>query len=189
MFEAISVRSDRVFPEAVIFDVDGTLCDVRSVRQYVEAPPGQVRFKADFRRFHAESIYCPANPAVLELACRAHAAEYSVLVVTGREESWRDLTSRWLKANGVPFEGLYTRGLGGYRPDHVVKAEIEREISERYRARLAVDDRSDTAAVWLAAGIATVLVSPEGKLGNVNWPQDTPADSALLDLVGLRTQS
>ena len=49
--------------EAAIFDMDGTLCDVRSIRHYVQYKPNH----RNFHKFHGESINCPAYPEVKEL--------------------------------------------------------------------------------------------------------------------------
>ncbi|WP_092501608.1 hypothetical protein [Agrococcus jejuensis] len=41
---------------AVLFDVDGTLCDVRSIRHHVDGTG-----RRNFDAFHAESIDCPPH--------------------------------------------------------------------------------------------------------------------------------
>jgi FMN phosphatase YigB (HAD superfamily) len=44
----------------VIFDADGTLCDVSEIRYLLRQPKG----KKDFEKFHALSINCPPIPWV-----------------------------------------------------------------------------------------------------------------------------
>lgn len=155
--------------EAIIFDVDGTLCDVRSVRHHVERPSDTLRFRPNFNRFHSESIYCPAHEQVVRLLNRAREAGYVILVVTGREEKWSFLTSTWLSEWSISYDELIMRPARDNRSDAIVKAEIEREISKRFNARLAVDDREDIIEVWQRAGIATCRVSPDGNIGPIRW--------------------
>ncbi|MDP5228517.1 MULTISPECIES: hypothetical protein [Arthrobacter] len=102
--------------EAMIFDVDGTLCDVRSIRHHVSPPPGSTSFKADFDAFHGASIDCPPHEAVLELLLRAHGAGLAILVVTGRAEKWSFVTTMWLGEHGIPFDELMMRPRGDSRP-------------------------------------------------------------------------
>ena len=172
-------------PKAVIFDVDGTLCDVSGVRYHVERPAGSINFKRDFDRFHAESIECPAHPDVLALLNRARAEGYAVVIVTGREEKWSFLTSTWLKDNGVAYEELLMRSAKDSRPDAVVKTEIARDISTRFEPCLAIDDRPDIIEVWHKAGIVTMLVSPTGTIGPPRWPSDAASRVDLRSLTAL----
>lgn len=160
--------------DAVICDVDGTLCDVRSVRHYVERPEGSTGFKPDFNRFHSESIECPPHHDVVNLLDRARTAGYAVIIVTGREERWSFLTSTWLSDWSIKYDELLMRRTKDNSPDSVVKAAIERDIATRYNARLAIDDRRDIIAVWQGAGIATAHVSPDGRVGPVEWPPGSP---------------
>jgi hypothetical protein len=155
----------------MIFDVDGTLCDVRSVRHHVERPKGALHFQPNFNRFHSDSILCPAHMKVVTLLNCARAEGYAILIVTGREEKWSFLTSRWLSDWSISYDELIMRPARDNRPDATVKADIERNISMRYRARLAVDDRLDIIAVWQRAGIATRTVSPDGEIGPIQWPR------------------
>lgn len=159
-------------PDAVIFDVDGTLCDVRTVRHHVERPEGAIRFTPNFNLFHSESISCPAHPQVVNLLARARAAGFAVIVVTGREEKWSFITSTWLSEHDVLYDELLMRPSRDSRHDAVVKSEIERYIARRYNARLAIDDRADILEVWQNAGIATSRVSVEGQLGPIKWPSE-----------------
>ena len=138
-----TLRSD-----AVVFDVDGTLCDVRRVRHFVQPPPGATKFKPNFDRFHSASFNCPAHPQVRRLALAVRGVGLAVVVVTGREAKWAQSTSDWLAKNDIPVDEFRTRGAKDFRPDHVIKAEIELSLSTAYRILLAVDDRLDIISVW-----------------------------------------
>ncbi|MEH0109016.1 HAD family acid phosphatase [Tersicoccus sp. MR15.9] len=156
-------------PPAIICDVDGTLCDVRSIRHHVERPEGTRRFRADFALFHSSSEDCPAFPDVLQLITELERNGYAIVVVTAREARWSELTERWLDRHGVRRTELITRRTLDYRPDALIKAEICTEIQNRYSPRLAIDDRADTLAVWADASIPTVKINEAGLPSQVRW--------------------
>ena len=161
---------------AIICDVDGTLCDVRRIRHYVERPAGTQRFRANFALFHSTSEACPAFPQVSQLIRALALDGYAIVVVTAREARWAQLTERWLDQHDVGRVELITRHDLDYRPDAVVKAEICAEIQSRYDPRLAVDDRDDILAVWAGAAIPTLRVGEAGALSEVMWPPATQDD-------------
>lgn len=176
---------------AVIFDVDGTLCDVRGIRGLVERPPGDTRFKPNFHSFHSESLHSPAHDAVVQLARRCRASGLTVLIVSGREARWLDLTAAWLAGHGVEYDEIYLRPRNDYRADTAIKAEICVEIMRRYIPRLAVDDRPEIIEVWQAASIATSRVAGTGELMPIRWPHGVRRDrrlEALLDTDNLGTK-
>lgn len=154
----------------IICDVDGTLCDVRSIRHYVERPDDAERFRANFALFHSSSEECPAFPDALKLVKDLERAGYGVVIVTAREARWVEVTERWLNRHGVRRVELITRPALDYRSDAVVKAEICADIQTRYAPCLAIDDRDDILAVWAAAAIPTVKVGDAGDLSPVTWP-------------------
>lgn len=136
--------------EAIIFDVDGTLCDVRSVRHYVTGD------QRDFTAFHKASLFCPPNHAVRDLA---RMSDQAVVVVTARDARFERVTRDWLAKHDIAFEALYMRPWGDQRKDAVVKAEILTAIlADGFVPVLAVDDRDDIIEVWNAAGIPTLKV-------------------------------
>ena len=79
------------------------------------------------------------------------------------------MTSQWLADWSIYYDELIMRPARDGRPDAIVKAEIERNISRRYNAMLAIDDRPDIIEVWQRAGIATSRVSLDGKVGPIQW--------------------
>jgi phosphoglycolate phosphatase-like HAD superfamily hydrolase len=169
---------------AVIFDVDGTLCDVRHIRHHVQSSQEGVKFRPNFQKFHSESIDSPAHDEVRRLALKVRALGMAVLVVTGREARWRSLTMLWMAKHDIPYDELWNRHEKDYRPDHVIKSEIQVEISKRYLPILAVDDRPDIIRVWSTAGIPTALVSQEGSIMEALAPSGTSLDLRVLQLLG-----
>jgi beta-phosphoglucomutase-like phosphatase (HAD superfamily) len=133
---------------AVIADLDGTLCDVSEILHLVE---GEER---DFPAFHAASAGCPATVDVAEAVRAARANGAGILVVTSREFIWRDLTLDWLAAHDIPYDELIMRVVGDYRPDHVVKAEMLDDLEGRgWTITDAWEDQEDIADLWASRGI------------------------------------
>lgn len=128
--------------EAEIFDMDGTLCDVRSIRHHVAGP------KRNFHAFHMESASCPPNPEVVAAAHRAKEAGRAVLIVTARMRKYERVTSVWLALHGVPSDALFMRADGDQRPDYEVKREILARIRRSWDPVHAHDDNPAVCALW-----------------------------------------
>lgn len=135
--------------EAVIFDVDGTLCDVRNVRYHVMPDhPKNETGKKDFYAFHSASVDCPPHDWVVGLT---HAIRNDVarLVVTSRMDMWLYHTIIWMNENDVRYDELYMRKSGDGRPDYEAKADILDDIrNDGYEPIYAIDDNPDVIRLW-----------------------------------------
>jgi FMN phosphatase YigB (HAD superfamily) len=139
-------------PQAVIFDVDGTLADVSGIRHYVQSDPKN----RNFEKFHAAASLVPPHPEVVELAASMRAAGFAILVVTSRKERWRWNTTLWLRKWEVEHDGLHMRADDDGRRDVDVKRDILWRLQQRYRIVLAVDDNPSVIALWNAEHIPVV---------------------------------
>lgn len=134
--------------DAVIYDLDGTLCDTSSIAHLIE---GEDR---DFAAFHAASAQCPPRPDVLAAARADRAAGRAVLIVSSREFIWRDLTLTWLAHHDIAHDGVYLRIVGDYRTDAVVKNEIwDWLVDDGFRVVCAWDDRQEVLDLWAEHGV------------------------------------
>lgn len=134
---------------AVIVDLDGTLCNVSTILHFVEGE------EKDFHAFHAASAWCPPDDHVAAAVRTAHDAGEGILVVTGREFIWRDLTLDWLRDHDLPYDELVMRISGDYRPDHVIKAEMLDDLLARgWAVADAWEDQDDIAELWESRGIS-----------------------------------
>jgi phosphoglycolate phosphatase-like HAD superfamily hydrolase len=139
--------------DAVIFDMDGTLCDTSGIVHLIEGPD------KDFAAFHAASAGCPAASDVVAAARTQHEAGRAVLVVTSREFIWRDLTLDWLVEHEIPYDALYMRIVGDYRKDVAVKKDILQQIRDDGFVVLAAwDDKSEVIQLWRENGIEVNVV-------------------------------
>lgn len=140
---------------AVIFDVDGTLADVATLRETWLHP---AEGKSDFQSFHAASMYAPVIPWVKEAAIITHSYGMAVVIVTGRAARWREHTAWWLALNGVPSDALYMRHMKDHRSDREVKQEMLKKIKASWAPLWAFDDNPSTIKVWRDAGIPVTVV-------------------------------
>lgn len=140
--------------EAVIFDVDGTLVNVKNIRYLVAGK------KKDFEAFHIASAHCPPNWDIWEAAMdEYHIKKRAVLIVTGREFIYMPLTIEWMARYGVPLSDAWSRNTGDYRPDAVIKREILTEIrSAGYNPVKAYDDHPKVGKMWIDEGLELVTV-------------------------------
>lgn len=140
---------------ARILDVDGTLCDVTSVRHHVVCP----RELKDFDAFHSGSRACPPNQMAIDYAVETVALGMVPVVVTARMERWANLTRDWLAEHmPVEFDGPFHRRDGDMRSDRIVKLEILRYLRRHYDIRGAIDDNPDVIALWQSQGIPVTVV-------------------------------
>lgn len=139
--------------DAVIVDVDGTLCDVSSIQHFVAERP------RDFDAFYRASAGCPAHEEVVREIADARDRGLAVLIVTGRQRRWRELTEAWLADHGVEYDQLYLRGDRDFRPDVAFKTDVLDWIrKDGYRPVHAWDDRPGVIKLWERHGISTTTV-------------------------------
>ncbi|HET6152017.1 MAG TPA: hypothetical protein VFE15_03625 [Marmoricola sp.] len=148
--------------------MDGTLCDVRTIRHFVEGR------RRNFHAFHSASVSCPPYPEVLEVVEAARASGLAILVVTAREARWSFHTALWLREHGIAYDEMLMRRTGDHRPDSAVKTQIARRLVRRYDPVLAVDDRTEIIAVWHRFGISSRHVDDDGRVGPIVDPGLSP---------------
>lgn len=147
------MRQNRGMRDAVIFDMDGTLCDTTTIEHFIT---GQDK---DFHAFHAASATCPPRPKVVKAARAERDKGRAILVVTSREFIWRDLTLDWLVEHGVPYDALYMRIVGDYRKDVQIKEDILAQITDDgFTVLEAWDDKPAVIDLWRDNGIAVHVV-------------------------------
>lgn len=127
----------------VIVDVDGTVA-LRGGRS-----------PYDFSRVAEDQ----PNKSVVELV-KVLAESVSIIFLSGRDDSCKDTTRKWLDYHvGVPFE-LFMRQTGDNRKDAIVKAEIfEREVQPRHDVWLVLDDRNQVVEMWREKGLTCLQVA------------------------------
>lgn len=110
--------------DAVLLDLDGTLCDTATVEHLVAG------HEKDFAAFHRASAGCPTRPEVEAALRDAQDRGLAVILWTAREFVWRDLTLDWLDRHHLAHEGLYMRISADYRPAVTIKTGLLDDIAD-----------------------------------------------------------
>jgi phosphoglycolate phosphatase-like HAD superfamily hydrolase len=141
---------DEVAPRGlVVFDVDGVLADVEHRLHHLEGP------RKDWRAFFAAAGADPPLPTGLELA-RELAADHDLAYLTGRPESLRRVTQRWLSRHGLPEGPLWMRPPGDFRPARVMKLAALRSLAGDLEVEVVVDDDAQVVDALRDAGFAVL---------------------------------
>ncbi len=144
---------------AVIFDMDGTLADVSSIRHYLtKYDEGKRRVIKHFDNFHDESVNVPPHSHVVNAAQIAHMLGHEVLVVTARKHMWRNHTAWWLAMHDVPSDMLMMRGDEDNRKDYEVKRDMLDTLRKAYDIIHAWDDNPSIIKLWQENNIPTTVV-------------------------------
>lgn len=122
-------------PTACIFDIDGTLAKRRN------------RSVLDFDKSIDDDI-CLRVKSILDNV------KDKIIIVTGREEMWRDVTTRWLNKHNIRFDALFMRRTGDNRPSEIIKEEIwANNIRNIYNIFYVVDDKKSDINMYRSKGI------------------------------------
>ena len=141
----------------VLFDIDGTLADINHRRPFLDGS------NPDWRSFNDNMGDDTPNVAVVELYKTLWASNaYDLILVTGRNERFREVTEQWLTWNDIPFSRLIMRLDDDNRVDFKVKQDIlDNLLAEGKTIAFSVDDRQQVVNMWRKNGI-TCLQCDEG---------------------------
>lgn len=138
---------DKFLPDAVVFDVDGTLA-----RHHNRSPYDYTKVSDDL----------PIKD-VCEIAS-VLAERYNFIVVSGRDDSCREDTDLWLQEYVGLDAGKYhllMRKTGDQRPDWVIKNEIyDDRIIPYFNITMVFDDRDQVVTHLRRRGITVAQVAP-----------------------------
>jgi phosphoglycolate phosphatase-like HAD superfamily hydrolase len=133
--------------KSVIVDMDGTLADVRHRLHYLEGR--RKNWKSFFAHMHKD----PPNPEIVDMV-RKLARDHEIVVVSGRPDTYQQVTEAWLRRYQVPYQEIHMRPAGDHRPDHIVKREIlDRLLGAGKKIDLVIDDRPSVCDMWRECGL------------------------------------
>ncbi len=141
---------------AWIFDLDGTLADGEHRIHHIKKEP------KDWRTYFSLCYKDQPIEHMVKLARELWSPNYggAVLVVSGRSDEVRVETIEWLDTHQVPYDRLYMRRAGDYRPDNILKIEMLEQIrADGFEPIMAFDDRARVVQAWRAAGIPCAQVA------------------------------
>lgn len=127
---------------AVLCDLDGTLALFEGRRKWYE--------------FDKVFVDLPRKSASLILINYNGNRPWSgdIIIITGRPESCRRQTEKWLEKHLIPYTEIIFRRQNDDRPDYLVKYEIyKKEIEPRYDVDFVLDDRNSVVQMWRDIGL------------------------------------
>lgn len=124
---------DSTLPKAVICDLDGTLSLLNGRDPYDAS-------SAD------EDLL---NVPVARVLQMAKAEGYKVILLSGREQLYREPTERFLSKHQIAYDLLLMRTTNDYRKDNIIKKELfQQEIAGKYFIEFLLDDRNQVVDMW-----------------------------------------
>ena len=143
-------------PEAIICDLDSTLCDISNRAKYADA--------GDWDKFHEDVTKDTPNDWCVKIldAMQQVNPSLQVLFVTARPEELRAQTSAWLQKN-LPIYVFANSDLYMKPDDHETRNATEYKrhvyqdsIKDNYNVLFALEDANSVVAMYRAEGL-TVL--------------------------------
>jgi hypothetical protein len=130
---------------AVVFDIDGTVADIRHRQHHVN------KDVPDWDAFFSGSDIDGPLVEGVALAIE-HSVDGQLIWLTGRPERYRPVTISWLQAHGLPTANLHMRPDDDMRPAPIFKAERLAQIAADTDILLVVDDDDLVVAALRDAG-------------------------------------
>jgi predicted kinase len=149
-------------PTAVIFDLDGTLAHYtkRSPYDYTDVLSDRVDHNVAWIAGQFEGLkeydaeYCIDPPGS------------RIIIMTGRDDTCRADTIKWLELNDIYYDDLFMRPTGqllddGKAPDWIVKLDLfNKHIRGKYDVKAVFDDRDQVLVLWRRLGLTALQCAP-----------------------------
>lgn len=129
-------------PNIIVCDIDGTVAHMNDRSPY------------DWSRVGEDSI----DDTVRDLLLRYYDTT-SIVYVSGRDESCKDITKEWMAKHDVPLGQLFMRKKGDNRKDTEVKREIYKRHLKDYNILFVLDDRNQVVKMWREEGLKVFQVA------------------------------
>lgn len=133
-------------PPCILVDIDGTIA-LRGDRSPHD---------------HDTSMEDAPNWPIIRLVNSLDIAASELILISGRDEKYRDVTEYWLATHGIfkHRHSLIMRPRGDNRPDEVVKEELyRRNIEPHFTVLYVFDDRNKVVAMWRRLGLTCLQVA------------------------------
>jgi predicted kinase len=136
------LEQNKKLPKCIIVDIDGTLALINGRNPY------------DDTLVHTDKV----NERVADIV-NNYRPDYTVFIVSGRQDSCKEVTEKWLRDNHIIYNNLLMRKTGDTRKDSIIKQEIyEEHIKDKYFVEFVLDDRDSVCAMWREQGLLCLQV-------------------------------
>jgi predicted kinase len=136
--------------DCVVFDIDGTLAHMDGRSPYDETLVGTDSVDEEVLSLNM----------ALAVARKAVGHDLKIFIMSGRHESCRGETEKWLNEHSIQYDALYMRPTDDDRNDSIVKGEMyEEHINGQYRVWAWFDDRDRVVLAMRNKGIKVLQVA------------------------------
>ena len=133
------IVADPTLPHAIICDLDGTLALLNGRSPY-------------------DASTCEND--ILNSVVASLIKDKLVLLVSGREDKYREQTINFLDKHQIIYEKLIMRETGDFRKDSIIKKEIfDTKIRGFYNIDFVLDDRNQVVEMWRQLGLTCLQVA------------------------------
>jgi predicted kinase len=136
------VQNDSL-PDAIVFDVDGTLATMHN-----RGPFDWMKVDQD----HYRREVCDMLDGFV-------VKDYEIIIATGRDGSAEELTKKWLDAGDLLYDDFYIRPEGNFEKDFVIKERMLWEMEKKYNICAWVDDRPQVSNHLRLLGVNVIQVA------------------------------
>lgn len=145
----------------IICDIDGTVADLSHRLHYVKVPDGQ---KKDWKSFFENISDDKPRKEIVEQIFAHFVDGYDIVFVSGRPDTYKKETVKWLNKNigiGENYALLMRKGSDS-RDDDIVKEEIlNTYFPDKSLIKKVYDDRKRVIDMWVRNGLDVVNVGGE----------------------------
>lgn len=135
------------YPDTYIFDIDGTLANTQHRTHLLPNNGGSWQ-----QFFEAQSNDPLIEPVGYLL--KTLAEKHTIICVSGRPDTYREMTREWLALHNLPVELLLMRRKTDKRPDNEVKRDIyTKTIKPYFNVKMIFDDRDMVVKMWREIGL------------------------------------
>jgi phosphoglycolate phosphatase-like HAD superfamily hydrolase len=146
--------------KAIIFDLDGTLCNTDHRQHFVQ---GEYK-KKDFDKFYENMHLDPPHAWCVNLVHLYYNAGYKIFFCSGRPDNYREKTEVWIHQHTLLRLSEYVlmmRPAGNYGDDRIIKEAMYRTgIEPEYMVEVVIDDRQKVVDMWRAIGLTCLQCAP-----------------------------
>jgi hypothetical protein len=133
---------------AVVFDVDGVLCENKDYFHYAEA--------GGWDEFHKHLIEMPPIPEYVALAELLSQAGHHLVALTCRPDTFAGPTRIWIRTHVPHIDQVIIRPVDA--PQEGFKGTVVASLMERYHVALAFEDNRKYMAEIEALGVPVIYV-------------------------------
>lgn len=132
---------DPSLPWAVVFDTDGTTAH-------------RNRSPYDYPMCYTDTVDPNIKMLLKILYAQGEYDNIALIGMSGRPDTWRQMTEDWYRQNDIWYDEFYMRPAGDSRPDTVIKQEMyDKYIRGNYNILIHLDDRNSVVRAIRKLGV------------------------------------